>query len=850
MGSRLKVLSTLIGGVLFLAALVVLHQVLREHSYHEISGYVRAVPPLLITAAALLTILNYAVLTGYDLLALRYVDHPLPLRRIAWTSFSAYAFSQSLGLTLVTGPSVRFRMYSRWGLPPDRIARIIAFTSITFWLGLGAVGGLTFLSGGFAPPEALSIPPAILKVIGLILLLPVVVYLVATARLRRPIRIHRWEVRLPGPGLALAQVLLSSADWLLAAAVFHILLPPGSGTGYLQVLGIFLFAQLAGIISNIPAGLGVFETVVLLTLAPTVGTPRLVGVLVVYRLIYYLLPLLIAEGGLALQTLTRHRVRIAGTARSIGRTLSPILPDLFALTTFLGGLVLLLSGATPPVHSRFAWLREVLPLPVVEVSHFLGSVAGAGLLLLSAGIRRRLDAALHGTLLLLGAGIFFSLLKGLDWEEAGLLALMLLLLVGSRREFHRRASLTAQALTPAWTVAVVLALAASVWLGLFAYRNVGYDHELWWQFTFSGDAPRFLRASVGAAMVVAAFALTRLLRTARFHPPAPGTVEMADVRSILAGAPEASACLALLGDKHFLFDMTGSAFVMYGIAGRSWVAMGDPVGPPAAAEEAAWLFRERSVHHGARTVFYEVGTAHLDLYLEMGLDLTRLGEEARVSLEDFNLEGHNRKGLRHTLRQVEGQGVTFRIIPPDEVAGRMEELRRISEDWMAEKNAREKHFSLGWFQPAYLMEFPMGVAEQEGRILAFTNIWSSGGKEELSIDLMRHSSAAPAGTMEYLFTRLMLWGSGEGYHWFNLGMVPFSGMSSRRMAPVFHRLSGYLFRHGEQIYHFQGLRSFKDKFDPVWRPRYLASHGLFGLARSLTDAATLISGDLSGVVGK
>ncbi|HSE43580.1 MAG TPA: phosphatidylglycerol lysyltransferase domain-containing protein, partial [Acidobacteriota bacterium] len=177
-------------------------------------------------------------------------------------------------------------------------------------------------------------------------------------------------------------------------------------------------------------------------------------------------------------------------------------------------------------------------------------------------------------------------------------------------------------------------------------------------------------------------------------------------------------------------------------------------------------------------------------------------------------------------------------------------FKEISESWLIEKRTREKGFSLGFFNEDYLLNFPAGIVRQNGKILAFVNIWQSSTKEELSVDLMRYTPEAPPGVMEFLFLQLMLWGKSEGYHWFNLGMAPFSGMQNHPMAPMWNKFGALLFRHGEHFYNFQGLRLYKEKFDPVWQPRYLASPAGLALPRILANVASLVSGGLKGVIAK
>jgi phosphatidylglycerol lysyltransferase len=134
--------------------------------------------------------------------------------------------------------------------------------------------------------------------------------------------------------------------------------------------------------------------------------------------------------------------------------------------------------------------------------------------------------------------------------------------------------------------------------------------------------------------------------------------------------------------------------------------------------------------------------------------------------------------------------------------------------------------------------------------MAFANLWTSNTKTELSIDLMRHLPGAPGGVMQYLFSELMLWGKAQGYEHCSLGMAPLSGLDPRQLAPLWSKVGAFLYRHGEHFYNFQGLREYKEKFGPVWQPRYLASPGGLALPRLLANVASLINGGLRGVVSK
>jgi phosphatidylglycerol lysyltransferase len=469
---------------------------------------------------------------------------------------------------------------------------------------------------------------------------------------------------------------------------------------------------------------------------------------------------------------------------------------------------------------------------------------------LARGLQRRLDVAYPLTVGLLTAGIVFSLLKGLDYEEAVLLAIMLVALIPCKSHFHRKASLLSQPLSASWAVLIGTVWVCVIWLGLFSYKHIEYSHHLWWQFTLDADAPRFLRATTGAAAVMTLYTLARLLVPARpkLAPPDPATWDQ--VTAVVRQSRKTYAHLALLGDKQFLVNPQGSAFIMYAVEGRSWVALGDPVGPQDQWEDLLWRFVESCDQYGGWPVFYQIESGRLDLYADLGLTFLKLGEEARVPLSAFSLEGNPRKGLRQAHHKIAKQGFGFSILTPEEVTEQMPTLREVSEAWLKQKNTKEKRFSLGYFSPDYLRRFPAAVVRREDRIVAFANLWTGAEGQELSVDLMRYRPDCPDGIMDYLFVELLLFGQQKGYPWFNLGMAPLSGLPDRALAPLWSKAGAMIYRHGEHFYNFQGIRRYKEKFNPQWQPKYLACRGNLALPRVLANVAALISGGVTGTVTK
>jgi phosphatidylglycerol lysyltransferase len=839
-------LPHLVGLALFALALWVIHGELARFRPADLLGQLGAIPPAALALALLAAALGYGALTLYDPLALRHLGKDLPYRQTALASFAGYAFSHNLGLGWLSGGAVRYRLYSVWGLSSLDVGTIIAFNTITTSLGLAAILGLAALGETAVIARILHLPQALVVGVGVALLALIVGYMFACALRQSPLRLRGWHLSLPRPTTALAQLGLSLLDWTFAATVLYVLLPAGLPFGFAGFVGVFGLASLGGLISNVPGGVGVFEAAVLLAVPDPDASAAVAAALIAYRLIYYLLPL-----GVAVLLLGGQQLLSAGArARQVGSWTRLLAPNLFAAMVFAAGIMLLAAGAAPTLDARMRTLAAAVPHGVIELSHFLASVVGLVLLLVAWGLRRRLDGAWLAALALLALGAVLSLLRGLHFEQAALLTLTMLALLPCRAAFYRRSALTAAPLSTGWLLAVAAVLLGVVWLGFFSYRHVEYGNELWWRFVLAEDAPHSLRATAGALILFLIVGVGRLLRGSRRPALALREGDVARAGEVIKATPAApvSAQLALLGDKNFLFSDSGRSFVMFGIHGSSWIALGEPVGPPEERQEILWRFRELCDRHGTWPAFYQVTPESLPQLLELGLTFQKLGEEALVPLAGFEVEGPERKGLRYTLRRLRREGCAFEIIPVEGVPAVLASLHSISDHWLAAKNVREKGFSLGRFEPDYLRNFPVAVVRVESRIVAFANVWASGDRRELSIDLMRHTEDAPHSIMEYLFLELMLWGKAEGYQRFSLGMVPLAGLERRRLAPLWSQAGAFLFRYGEHFYNFQGLLRFKAKFAPVWEPRYLAAPGGFALPRVLGDATLLISGGMVGLV--
>jgi phosphatidylglycerol lysyltransferase len=841
-GSRLWV-GPVLALLVFSVMAWLLHQELEQIHVRDIIAHLQGIPGETLGLGVLLTGGSYFALCLYDFMALRYLHKKVPLGRVIVASFIANAFGHNLGFAAFTGGAFRLRLYASSRLTAIDVATVTGFTSITTSLGLAVLAGVSFLIYPEQASVALRSHANWPRLIGLVLLGIVLAYFVWCCSRRARLEFRGWLLRPPGALVGSIQIIAGTIDLGLSCAVLWLMLPATAHVDFVALAGAYAIGVTVGLISHVPGGLGVFETVVVLAL-PQIPAGALLGSLLAYRAVFYLAPLGVATVMFAAEELGAQRARLAQARARAAAFIGPVVPSVVGALTFIAGVELLLSGATRHVDSEIASIARLLPLPVLELSHLVGSAIGLALLILARALFRRIHLAYHISFWLLLAGGVITLLKGGNVQETLFLWVVLGMLVLGRSSFYRPASLLQQRYTPPWAASIVGVIVASVWVGLLVNRHIEYSNDLWWTFAFDGNAPRMLRASLLVCVLTAAFLLFSLLRPAPPVPELTRKPELDDIRRVLAESPSTLSNAVLTGDKHVLFSASGRSFIMYQVQGRSWIALGDPVGPRSEAEELVWRFRELSDEHGGRVVFYQSSVECLPLYVDLGLAAMKIGEEARVPLANFSLEGSIRAELRTARRRGERDRATFEVVQPADVPQILPALRVISDSWLKEKATAEKGFSVGSYSERYLRNFPIALVRRDGEPVAFANLWQSAAHEELAVDLMRFSPDAPPGAMDFLFVELMLWARQQGFSWFSLGVAPLAGLERHPLAPAWHRIGNFVFRHGEHFYNFEGLRRYKAKFHPTWEPKYLVAPGGVGLPLILVDVSVLIAGGL------
>ncbi len=793
--------------LLFIAGIVVLSRTLHQTSLQDIYARIQALPTGKILLAMLFTLLNYAALTGYDWSALRYVGKKLSFPVIAFTSFTGFSLGNTLGVSWLSGGAVRYRFYSRVGLSLAEVTLIIAFCSVGFVLGETLVGTMTLAVHPTIFADYFSLPPAAVRW-GAVCVIAVTCLLLFFGSLRRSeIRLGRKTFRLPAPGILSAQILFSLLDIGFAGATLFILLPDGT-ISYSAFIAVYAIALVLAVISSVPAGLGVFEAVMATALHPYIPLEVLTAALVVYRIIYYFLPFLggiflLAGSEIYLHVQKRQRdIRpdLQGSLQLISKVVYSAVPPALAGLTFISGSILLLGSSVALSPHTLHLLGKFFPVELIELSHILGGVVGVILIILSFSLRQRVRVALWLSCALFLVGALLSFVQTLDYDRAVVLLLTLVLLVSCRKPFYRHARLFSDILDIKWLLLSLAALAGFLWLLFFSYQATGYQNELWWQFALDKQAPRGMRTAVVAVSTFLIAFIFAALRPPRQMPAMPDRKELERARDIIQQQDDADGNFALTADKRLLFSENKTCFVMFAIHNRSWVALGDPIGKDRREQvNLIWEFKAMAAREQGNAVFYQVKKEHIDWYIDAGFHLYKLGEEARVRLEEFGLSGKKRSKLRQAMNKSRRAGLSFTIVYPPHDDQLLDALADISDQWLTLKSVREKSFSLGRFNREYLNRFPLALVHEHDRLTAFANVFATGTKAEATIDLMRHLPDAEKNTMDFLFISLMLHMKEQGFAEFSLGMAPLSGFMDHEHARLWDRFGMMLYKKGKHF---------------------------------------------------
>ena len=523
---------------------------------------------------------------------------------------------------------------------------------------------------------------------------------------------------------------------------------------------------------------------------------------------------------------------------------------LVALITFAGGIIDIISVIRHGLPNRIAILTDVLPLEFVHLSKFLTLLIGFALVISAINIYKRKKRAFQIVFLLSFFSIVFHLTKGLNYEEALVSLILVIILILTRKNFTVKSSLPS---LRGGVIRLLTAVALATGYGIAGFwflhrRDFGIEfhigdaiRETFLYLTLVGDpglvpqthyANWFLDSLYLITVVALSYSIYAIFRPViyqfRVHPK-----ERSLAREIVERyGRSAIDFFKFWPDKSYFFSSSQNSFVAYHVGNNYALALADPVGPEEEIEAVVREFMAFCEENDWGIGFHQTLPDFLPIYERLRFRKLKIGEDAVVDLTQFNLTGKDRKELRHSINKMEATGAQFiHYTPPtsDDVFSRVKE---VSDEWLKIPGRRERQFTLGIFEPDYIRSTPLYVvADANGNFLAFVNEIPSYHPGEATVDLMRRRSDAPSEVMDFLFVKLFLHLKEKGFVRFNLGMAPMSSFQEDEEASFEEKAIRYFMRNLDFLFSYRGLSQFKAKFASSWEPRYVIYRSPLDLPR-------------------
>ncbi len=748
--------------------------------------------------------------TLYDFTVNKYFSLGIGFRRMFEISWISNAINLFIGLGGLAGMSVRSLLYKKEGIETKKIIKSNGYILVSNITGLsllilwGILGGYDFYQ--FLNESKLYF----LVLAAFALYLPLYFVMDKIPFLRKRIFEDDEPISIK---FKIIMICSSTVDWVAATAFFCLInICFSRDISVMNILPLYLIGITVGLISFLPGGIGTFDLTVLAGLKQIgVSSEDALAAILLYRLFYYVLPWAFSTLVFITRIVPNKRKGRNDGIKKTGMDLG--VKALSAMIIF-AGMVLILSAATPAAAERFKIVRSLMSMHILRFSKKTSVIIGIMLLVLSRGIKDKVKISYNLTLSLLILGALMTFIKGLDYEEAIILIVTTVVLYFSRDCFYRETSPV--------KIKDVLRLFIGTGVVSLIYVMFVYSFSKHLSFRYWADKSAILTETAviffAAWAILAIYLLTRVKRGKFSYPLEEDLDKLKEFLNNHSG--NIMTHLLFLKDKYFYYAGDNEMLISFAAIKDKLVVLGEPVGNQKKLKESIVEFREFADTYKLIPVFYEISDENYSVYHDLGYEFFKLGEEATVDLMDFSLSGKKKKDLRIAKNKVDDGELDFQVISPPFTEEFIRELREVSDEWLGSRT--ERGFSMGWFDEEYLSRTPIAVIKNAGKIIAFANIMPLYDDETMSVDLMRSKNDIPSGTMDALFVCLFQWSKDKGYKKFNLGMAPLSGVGTDAYSFNEEKLVGLLFRHGQKFYSFEGLRKYKEKFQPNWQNKYLA----------------------------
>ena len=587
-----------------------------------------------------------------------------------------------------------------------------------------------------------------------------------------------------------------------------------------SVLPLFMVANVIGVISMVPGGLGSFDVLMIVELGQLgLDSSAAVVWLLFYRLFYYVIPFLIGAGLFAQDAGKRLNAYLEGLPVQLIRKAAF---GFLVVFLYFSGIMLLLRGVAPDLAFQNTLYQRLYPYTFLFLDRVTNVIVAFLILGFGRGIASRVKRAYWPTVIVLIVAMVASLREDNHLRFIVFLILVVIALILTRRE------LTRDRLALSWGNKLMDGAVFGLTFIFYAFAvfyNAPAIHHRHVPDVFLFPSERMFFTTLIGVMLAA---LTVYLIFRYLSAPTKSLADPYDearLKAVVAkfGGNEVSH-LGLMRDKSLHFyqvDGEDRVFFLFKKKADKLIVMGEPVGDETQIPAAIADFMKQADDQDMSLVFYEINESLTMKLHEFGFDFMKFGEEGYVDVTTFTLAGTKRKGERALMHKFEREGYSVELLKPPFDDALLDDLQTVSDSWLDGRS--EKGFSLGFFDRHYLNQAPIAVVRApDGKIVAFATDMPTGNNEVTSIDLMRSSADAPSGIMDEVFIHLFELAKDRGFKYFNMGMAPLANVGTSSYSFIEEKIAHLVYEYGYRFYGFQGLRSYKNKYVTEWVPKYVA----------------------------
>jgi len=529
-------------------------------------------------------------------------------------------------------------------------------------------------------------------------------------------------------------------------------------------------------------------------------------------------------------------VGVAAFFSKVNKILMRIFPAIFLLVV---GIINIISVLTPVISGRVVFLKSFLSNEVIEASNYLVLATGFLLIATAAFLFKGLRTACYFAIMLCTVSIIGNITKAIDYEEAIVSLIGIIMLVATRKQYYiksnpkrRNIGLQTSLLTAAGTL-----IYGIVGFYFLDKKHFNIDFSVWQSLNYtvqnyfligtgeltplSKFAERFLQSINISGFLSIAFLIYTFVRT---YVPLKNVSEEELVLANVMLKKYGNSSLDFFkasGDKMIFFSESKKSFISYRISGNFAVVLENPVAEnEEEMKKCISEFDRYCYKSGMKSIFYRVPEESLNIYHQFRKKVLFLGQEGVVNLSTFKIEGGARKPMRNAINKVIDRGYKTTIHQPPVLDGVLQKIKSVSDEWLKDMNRTEIIFSQGMFNWEELKKQNIITVENpEEKIIAFLNIIPDLVKGEATYDLIRKTSDAPNGIMDFILVELFGYLKTKGFSFVNLGFAPMSGLNNpytfqeKSMKFAYEKIQAFA--------HYKGLREYKQKFDPEWHNKYL-----------------------------